>query len=189
MKNELHIEIERLARILEANGREFAPVAGVDPEKPAAAEARLGFALDEDLKALWLFSDGSDNAYWFSVFSDEQTLCTFPSFDEALAQWAMFLPYDARHYEEWRLFPEDHRDPRIQPVLIHRNWFPCAEFNGFSTSVQFDADPTDKGRFGQIIVYQHDPDAVYFVAENFLEFFRMSNDRLDAHLREMDSQS
>ena len=72
-------------------------------------------------------------------------------------------------------------DERIQHKLFHDRWFPFAEFNGFSTSVMFDANPTDKGTYGQIIVYQHDPDAVYYMADNFLEFFKKSNDLMESN--------
>ena len=60
---------------------------------------------------------------------------------------------------------------RIAEGFLHHNkWFPIAEFNGYSTSVYFDAGPSPCGKHGQIIVYQHDPDANYYVAENVLEF-------------------
>jgi cell wall assembly regulator SMI1 len=35
-----------------------------------------------------------------------------------------------------------------------------------------------KGRAGQIIVYQHDPDGIYYVAPDLVSFLRLSNELL-----------
>ncbi|HKP70815.1 MAG TPA: SMI1/KNR4 family protein [Pyrinomonadaceae bacterium] len=150
----------------------------------ANAEARIGLTFDPSLKELWEFTNGSNNQTWFAVVSDELTPLSFPSFEESVESWSWHLPYDETTYAEWNV--DDERDPRIQPNYIrHRLWFPFAETNGFSTSVLFDADPVDKGDYGQIIVYQHDPDAIYYVAQDFLEFFRKSNELLEANAKEL----
>jgi internalin A len=186
VKPELKIELERLRHILESNGLEFALSEGATDEKIAETEAKVGVVFDADLKALWRLSNGSKRSDgWFAVFSDELTPCSFASIEDALECWSWFLPYDESVYGEWSDL-EAERDERIQPAFLqHRLWFPFAEFNGFSTSVLFDADPADKGNYGQIIVYQHDPDAIYFVAESFLEFFKKSNDLLQANAKEL----
>ena len=184
MKPELKTEIDRLKRILELNDLEFNLSAGAIAENVAEIERQIGFTLDENLKDFWQFTNGSDDNSWFAVFSDQPTPCTFPSIEYAFEQWSLFVPYNDSIYEEFGI-AADERDDRIQPTLVNKFWFPFAEFNGFSTSVYFDADPTDKGTYGQIIVYQHDPDGVYYVAENFLEFFKKSNDSLEANIREI----
>ena len=184
MKPELETEIDRLKSILESNGLEFILTEGASADKLAVIESQIGFTLDENLKAFWQFSNGSNDDFWFTVFSDEKTPCNFPSIEEAFEQWSLFVPYDDSVYEEFRLL-EGESDERIQPTLVHALWFPFAEFNGYSTSVLFDADPTGKGNYGQIIVYQHDPDGVYYVADNFLEFFKNSNDTLEVNLKDI----
>ena len=86
---------------------------------------------------------------------------------------------------EWNV-KANKRDARIQPSYIrHKLWFPLASFNGGSTLLLYDADPTKHGRSGQIIVYQHDPDAIYYVAASFLEFLEKSNDLLAIHADEL----
>ena len=76
------------------------------------------------------------------------------------------------------------RDSRIQsnwnPI-----WFPFAEFNGGSTQILFDAAPSPRGSYGQIIVYQHDPDAVYFVADNTDVFLGQTTPILERCLKEL----
>lgn len=186
MRTELAQEVETLKRVLEGNGLEFAPRGGAGAELIAEVEAEVGITFDADLKEFWRMTNGSDrNHSWFAVFSDELTPCSFASVEDARECWSWLSPYDEPVYEEWN-DETAVRDARIQPAyLVHRLWFPIAEFNNFSTSVLFDGDPTAEGRYGQIIVYQHDPDAVYYVAESFLEFFRKSNALLEANAKEL----
>lgn len=185
MKSEIKFELDRLKNILESNGLEFVVNKGANVGKIAEAEAKVGISFDNNLKDLWQFSNGSNEGdSWFCVFSDEVMPCSFLPIEEALETWSLFLPYDDSIYEEWSDF-ETKRDERIQPTFLqHRLWFPFAEFGG-STTILFDGDPTDKGNYGQIIVYQHDPDAIYYVAENFLEFLKKSNDLLQANVKEL----
>jgi internalin A len=186
MKSGLKNELERLQLILESNGLEFTLNEGATAEKIAEVESQIGVTFDSDLKDLWQLTNGSNgNHSWFAVFSDELTPCSFSSLEDALECWSWYSPYDEAIYEEWS-DAEVERDERIQPAYLqHRLWFPFAEFNGYSTSVLFDGDPTNRGQYGQIIVYQHDPDAIYYVAENFLEFFKKSNDLLQANAKEL----
>ena len=157
MRPKLRKEIERLKQILSSHGLEFLPVDGATNQQIRKIENETDVELDPDLRAFYQFTNGSDRATWFAVMSDQLTPCLFPDLNDALEAWSWFLPYDQSTYEEWSDTTTP-RDGRIQPgYLHHRAWFPIAEFNGYSTSIYFDADPTDKGQYGQIIVYQHDP--------------------------------
>jgi cell wall assembly regulator SMI1 len=42
-----------------------------------------------------------------------------------------------------------------------------------------DFDPAEAGTYGQIIMYVHDPDFVYYVTSSFTELLRMSNRNLN----------
>jgi cell wall assembly regulator SMI1 len=172
--------------ILERYGQDFLRADPVSSETLQHIEARTGIALDEDVRAFFTYSNGSQNETCAAVISDELTPLAFPTLEDALDAWSWFEPYDAAVYEEWDDPDATERNPRIQPAhLHHRLWFPLAEFNGYSTSVYFDADPTPQGVPGQIIVYQHDPDGVYYVAESFLAFLTASNDLLEARGAEL----
>lgn len=184
MNSELKNELKRLESIYESNKLEFTLSDGTTKELISQVESKVGVKFDDDLKDLWLLTNGSNNEIWFAVFSDQLTPCSFPTIEEALECWSWFEPYDNKIYEEWSDL-ENKRDARIQPAFLHhRLWFPFAEFNGYSTSVYFDGNPTESGKYGQIIVYQHDPDAIYYVADNFLSFFKQSNDLLEANGKE-----
>ncbi len=185
MNPELKQEITRLRQILSSAGMEFQPVNRTSDEQLKRVENETGIKLGSDLRDFYKYSNGSNEEIWFAVFSDELTPCAFPDIEDARESWSELLPYDQSVYEEWSDFSSA-RDERIKPgYLHHRLWFPIAEFNGYSTGVYFDADPADKGQYGQIIVYQHDPDAIYYVASSFLEFFRTSNDLLEKHAEEL----
>jgi cell wall assembly regulator SMI1 len=182
MSPDMNAELQRLRQILSTIEMELEPQPGASDALIAQAERETGIRFDEDLKSFWRFSNGSRQS-WFGVFTDERTCCSFASIEEATKAWRWFLPYVEPVPEEWR--NTEPTDPRILPDrLRHRLWFPIAEFNGFSTAVYFDADPAPGGRYGQIIAYQHDPDAIYHVAESLLEFFRGSNDLIAANLTE-----
>src|SRR5438309_379908 len=179
----LEVELKRLREILATVDLDLKTRPGATPAEIESVEHKLGIRFDDDLRAFWQFSNGAESQDWFAVRSDEVTGCQFASLDESMKAWGWFTPYDQAVYDEWRNIRPT--DPRIRPdFLHHRLWFPIAEFNCFSTAVYFDADPAPSGRHGQIIVYQHDPDAVYYVADTFLDFFRQSNELLAANLTE-----
>jgi cell wall assembly regulator SMI1 len=181
MREELKIEVERLEKFLNELGQPFETCSGTTLEEIQQIENETQIKFSQDLKDLWQFSNGSHYQNWFAVFSDELTFCDFPSIEYAKEAWSWHLPYDETIYKEW-CDPKAVRDSRILPsVLVNRSWFPVAEFNGYSTKVIFDGIPTETGCYGQIIVYQHDPDAIYYVAESFLDFFKQSNDLFEAN--------
>lgn len=167
----LEIEIKRLEEILLAQGRKLQLDLGASKEAIAAVEASIGLSFDHDLKAFYTLSNGSMGDRWFAVNCPELTPLAFLSLEEALQRWSM---HDSVIYGD-----DQKRDARIIPgYLTHRLWFPFAEVNAGSVSVQYDADPSPAGKYGQIIAYQQELDAMYYVAESFIDFFKRSNDLL-----------
>ncbi len=185
MNAELETEIRRLRKILDNANVDFALPAGASDEKIELLEETTKIKLDENLRDFYRFADGSNNNTIFAVFSDQATPCSLEPLDEVVKWWQTFYltpePFDP--IEEERDFGWK-PDERIQPFWRHPRWLPFAQFNGFSTTIMFDTFPTEKGKNGQIIVYQHDPDALYFVADNFLEFLRISNNLLEKKAEE-----
>ena len=51
--------------------------------------------------------------------------------------------------------------------------------NGTGCYIYFDGAPAPQGNYGQIIAFQHDPDVVFYLAPDFLTFFRQSNDAFE----------
>lgn len=137
-------------------------------------EKMTGIKLTNDMKDFFMLMNGSNYEDVALVKSDQLSPVHFLSIEEIMDYYdndtdRVVDCYDASEEELEAL------DKRIQPYLRHKHWLPIASFNGGSTLVYFDADPTDKGVYGQIIVYQHDPDYIYYVAESITEFLSISN--------------
>ena len=176
-------EYDRLSRILVRLEYPIKTAPPATAKQLASIAAVTGIQVDDSLQQLWRISNGSRRNYWFVHGDDED--CTpylFLSIKEALSNWRLFAPYDENMYATW--YDDESwgkRDPRIQRHLLrHAKWLGFAEFNGGSDLLQFDADPTAKGEHGQLILYSHDPDGVFWVAPSFLSFFRKSNDLLES---------
>lgn len=175
----LELEIKRLEEILQAQGRKLQLDIGASKEAIAAVEAEVGLSFDDHLKAFYTLSNGSQGDRWFAIICDKIiTPLAFLSLEEALQRWSL---HDSVIYKD-----HQNQDARIIPgYLAHRLWFPFAEVNGGAISVQYDADPSPAGKYGQIIVYQQEHNAIYYVAESFIDFFKRSNDLLVAKSDEL----
>jgi cell wall assembly regulator SMI1 len=146
----------------------FRPHPGAREADLAAAERTIGFSIDEGLRELWRIGNGAPyETTFFGAFSDEETPCRFLSIEEAVEHWRGQSPLAAEQ--------DIAHDERIAPGRGNARWLPFAEFNGFSTCVMIDRAPASGGRDGQIIVYQHDPDAMHVMAETFTDFLERSS--------------
>lgn len=175
-------EFERLSRVFERIGASLKKAPPASEPTLTALSQITGIDVDDTLKDLWRISNGSRRYYWFADGDDEDfTPHIFLPIKDVLATWQLFSPYDKALYANW--YDDESwgaRDPRIQRhFLRHSKWLGFAEFNGGSESLQFDADPTSKGERGQIILYSHDPDGIFWRDSGFLSFFKKSNDLLE----------
>ncbi len=179
-------QIERLRAIFASHGFAMPLAAPATPAQIRAVEAETSITLDEALREFYELTDGSAGAYWLAIMTDELTRCSMLSLSECLSEWRQWLYEDeAAQLAEWGP-TEPGRDSRIRPeFFVWRGWLPIADFNGGGTKLFFDADPAPGGIHGQMIVYQHDPDAVYWRAASFLELLTLSNDLLEAHFEEL----
>lgn len=180
--HEVKNEVRRVRRVFTRLGHDFHIHRGVSAKAIRFVESVVGFSIDPHLKALWRLTNGSSDQYWFTNGEDDPdpdalTLCVFLGLSEALLR--VWDPISERCDEG----EDEGRSPRIQPeYLRHRLWFPFAnERNG--TRFEFDADPTPAGKYGQILEFVHDPDTIWLVSDNFIEFFRNSNRLLEETAR------
>ena len=128
-----------------------------------------GLKLDANLRDWYKFSDGWTYDICAAVISDELTPLNFISTEDILkSKVSGNQKISEEHLKDQTV------DPRIKPYVYNDKWLPIAEHEVSSTQVMLDLDPTEKGVLGQIIVFQHDPDFVYYVADNFLEFLKIS---------------
>ncbi len=167
-------ELEKLRTVLAGYGLSLSLAPPVEEGVFAQVEAETGIRLDDALQELYRTTNGSEWKEWLVVYTDELTRCELLSLEECLEKWQEWLPYDEKIRANWGPV-EAGRDPRIRAEgYVHRSWFPIAQFNEGGTIVYFDADPAPAGKYGQIIAYQHDPEAVYYVAEDFVTCLRNS---------------
>jgi cell wall assembly regulator SMI1 len=174
-------EFDRLSGIFEQIGHTLKKAPPASEALLASLAAITGIDVDDSLKVLWQISNGSRRYYWFADGDDDTfTPHEFLSIKEVLASWQTFAPYDEAIYAQW--YDDEswgERDPRIQRhFLRHSKWLGFAQFNGGSELLQVDADPASQGHRGQIILYSHDPDGIFWRASDFLAFFKQSNDLL-----------
>ncbi|MGC5773152.1 SMI1/KNR4 family protein [Paenibacillus pabuli] len=155
---------------------------GASEETLIALEKEFGVQLPEDLRAFYQRKDGSGYAFHILYPGDaereESTPFYLMSLDEIRETKQYFCEVDEKldaYYSE-----EEIRklDPEIKPYLFHKEWIPFATMAGGSLYLMLDFDPAEQGTYGQIIMYVHDPDFVYYVAETFTDLLEVSNRNL-----------
>jgi cell wall assembly regulator SMI1 len=179
MRDELNAELQRLFAVAAKHGAEIKRQPGASDAEIAEVERATGIKFNDDLRALYRLSNGG--AYedtWFAVFTDQLEPFRFCPLSEVreVHGWSKGSSYD----EDW-----DNGgvpwDPRHRKYDRHAGWLPFADFGNSNATVYFDADPTSEGTYGQLLTYQHDPDAIRYCAHDLVEFLRKSNDLLEQH--------
>jgi cell wall assembly regulator SMI1 len=177
VRDALRLPLERCFRICRERGSPLTKLDGASDDEIAETEAKTGIRFDEDLRALYRFSNGGKYPEtWFAVMTDEVSPYRFCPLAEVrkIHSWFPESSYDAawdNGGEPW--------DRRIRKFDHHTKWLPFADFGNGSGTVYFDSDPSDAGTPGQIITYQHDPDAIRFFASGVVSFLERSNDLLE----------
>lgn len=189
MRPELHQQIERLKGVLESHGRQFTPNKGVSIAELETLQQKIGYRLDPDLCDFYAFSNGGpDYNEWFAIGDKQLESADLMTIEASLKRWEMLSQYDEYNRERAKEIQAGggvERDSRIAPDL----WFPPQwwHFGESSSSHQiiFDAIPSPLGKYGQIVVYYHDPDALTYGGDSFLDFFRKSTTLLETRWNEI----
>ncbi len=182
MRAGLKAEWQRLETVLRGLGRTLDPLPGVPDAELDAWERAFGVSLDPDLRALYRHTRGSKSGTpWLCVRTDELALLTLMD-PKASLEFAGLqpLPVEDEDRVEWNGRTLN-SDPRVAPFLRHPKWLPFAEFNGLGTALMIDGTPGSEGTMGQLIAFQHDPDALYWQGSGFIEVFARSNALYEAH--------
>jgi cell wall assembly regulator SMI1 len=147
-------------------------------------EDLAGFKFDNDLKDWFIQLNKLDKEIMGFVKSDEPMLVDLLPIKRAIEEYKLYLPFSKERNDNFFKIKDDELvslDKRIKPFLIYEKWIPIAESSG-STLVYYDFSPTDFGRVGQVIVYQHDPDFTYFVADNLKDFLNLTCELTLTHI-------
>ncbi|WP_368028338.1 SMI1/KNR4 family protein [Paenibacillus sp. DCT19] len=195
MKSDIHSRIDQLMDALhqlldvkvvdeEINElyQQYKQIDCTSKESLAAFEADFDIKLPADFRAFYERKNGSGYGFHVLYPGDEEEQRSIPfylmSLDEIRETKRFFCEVDEKleeHYSE-----EEIRklDPEIKPFLFHKQWIPFATMAGGSLYIMLDFDPTEQGKYGQIIMYVHDPDFVYYLNESFEELLEASNRNL-----------
>lgn len=161
---------------------DYKKIQGATEEELLAFEKDLGVVLPEEFKALYRYKNGSGYPFivLFPIFNEEMCIPQFLlSLDEIRERKTYFCNKNMLmegNVDDGELAE---LDERIRPFLQHTNWLPFAEMPNGSINFMIDFNPTESGEMGQIIIYVHDPDFVYYVSGTLDELLEMTIEVLE----------
>ncbi len=186
MKNNmLEKEIDKLEKILAEKITQekgilyedyiaYKELKGVSDEQLNNLEKELGVILPEDFKIFYKHKNGSNGIpLFFTTYSDDKKECFHTlSVEEIMKFWKKTNSLMEEIYTEEEIAMLDRR---IKPFSENEKWIPFAFSSIGSHLLYLDFNPTERGKEGQVIKFVHDPDFMYYVAENFTETLKESN--------------
>ncbi|MBU5352754.1 SMI1/KNR4 family protein [Paenibacillus barcinonensis] len=153
---------------------------GATDEELDAFEQHYGIRLPADLRAFYKRKNGS--GYAFHVLFPGDAAQNEDHVFYMLSLEQMQQENDGTveiRMQDYFTPDEMHElDPRIKPYLHQKSWIIFGKLGGGSLYLMLDFDPTEQGTYGQIIMFEHDPDFVYYVAQTFTELLEQSNRNL-----------
>ncbi|MET3941234.1 cell wall assembly regulator SMI1 [Paenibacillus sp. PvP094] len=162
---------------------EYQEKKGASEDRLAAFETEMDVRLPEDFREFYKCKDGSGYAFHILYPGDaEREECTpfyMMSLDEIRETKQYFCERDEKLSEYYTAEEISKLDPEIKPYLFHKPWMPFATMAGGSLYLMLDFDPSEQGSYGQIIMYVHDPDFVYFITDTFTNLLKDSNRNLE----------
>ncbi len=171
-----HIEELSEGELEKEDWEEYEAIPGVTEEELQVLEEQFQIVLPDEFKELYRYKNGSGfiNLLW----PQEDLECGYRLL--SLQEMIKIKSYFQNETREMAEFPEiieeaqlQQLDSRIKPYLFCERWFPFAEYEG-SLYLMLDYDPSEKGETGQIICYVHDPDFIYYIAQNLTEVLEMT---------------
>ncbi|WP_433744518.1 SMI1/KNR4 family protein [Paenibacillus amylolyticus] len=161
---------------------EYQYLDGASDESLDLFEKEYGVRLPGDFRTFYHRKDGSGYGLHVLYLGDaEGGRCTpfyLMSLEEIRDTKQYFCEVDERLEEYYSAEEMKQLDPEIKPFLFHKPWIPFATIAGGSLYLMLDFDPAAEGTYGQIIMYVHDPDFVYYLAPTFTDLLCMSNHNL-----------
>ncbi|MGV2886689.1 SMI1/KNR4 family protein [Paenibacillus taichungensis] len=155
---------------------------GASEETLIALEKQFDVQLPEDFRAFYQRKDGSGYAFHVLYPGDaEKEECNpfyLMSLQEIRETKQYFCEVDEKLDEHYSAEEISKLDPEIKPYLFHKAWIPFATMAGGSLYLMLDFDPAEQGTYGQIIMYVHDPDFVYYLTDTFTELLEVSTRNL-----------
>ncbi|MEO2207352.1 SMI1/KNR4 family protein [Paenibacillus pabuli] len=162
---------------------EYQEKEGASEDSLAAFETEFDVRLPEDFREFYKCKDGSGYAFHILYPGDaEREECTpfyMMSLEEIKETKQYFCERDEELSEYYSAEEISKLDPEIKPYLFHKAWIPFATMAGGSLYLMLDFDPSERGSYGQIIMYVHDPDFVYYITDTLTNLLEDSNRNLE----------
>lgn len=162
---------------------EYQDKKGASEDRLAAFETEMDVRLPEDFREFYKCKDGSGYAFHIlypgNAETEECTPFYMMSLDEIRETKQYFCERDEKLSEYYSAEEISKLDPEIKPYLFHKPWIPFATMAGGSLYLMLDFDPSEQGSYGQIIMYVHDPDFVYYITDTFTNLLKDSNRNLE----------
>ena len=146
----------------------YKQIKGATDEDLAEFEKEFDIILPNTFKELYRYKNGSGYPFdiLFPVHDEEICLPQFLlSLDEIRKVKKYFCNKDLDLKEYVDKSEVANLDERIRPYLQHTNWLPFAEMPNCAINLMLDFNPTETGTKGQIIIFVHDPDFVYYICK------------------------
>lgn len=155
---------------------EYLAVEGATEEELRAFENQFHLKLPEDFRAVYRYKNGS--GYMSLIWPQKGFYRGYRllSLQEMSSKKSYFQNKNCEMAEFPEVIDEEtlqQLDERIKPYLFCERWFPFAEYAG-SIYLMLDYNPSEKGEIGQIICYVHDPDFIYYIAQNITEALKLT---------------
>lgn len=160
----------------------YRQLGGVTDEQLDAFEQELGVRLPNDFRTFYKRKNGSGYGFHIVYPDHEKGREAAPfyllSLERILKEQAMVVESTLDQY--YTAEEISNLDSRIKPYLFQKSWITFGMLGGGSVCLMLDFDPSAQGTYGQIIMYEHDPDFIYYVSETFTELLEQSNRNLSS---------
>jgi len=170
-------QLDRLERCFFLLDLPMSRGAGASDKEIDRIEEISGITVDDDLRAMWAYSNGSGSQAWFVCDAEEHrkvlldlvaedeydaetfgdSVFTLYSTDDVNKWWSLFKDIDEQNPNGWSTnapdsFAPQKLDKRIGPQMLrHKGRLPFGTLWGLSDELLFDACPSNKGKYGQVL--------------------------------------
>jgi cell wall assembly regulator SMI1 len=150
---------------------EYKSLNGTTDAEIKSFEGHFGINLPEDVKEYYKIKNGSKYPFelLYTTYEDSCMPFTILSLEQIIKAKEYFCDQDKLLEKYYAKEEIQKLDKRIKPYLWNKKWIPFAQLPSGSLYLMLDYDPTEYGKTGQIILYVHDPDFIYYAAPTFTD--------------------
>ena len=161
---------------------------GATEEEIQVFEKEYNVSLPNEFKDLYRYKNGTTYPFSFLQISyneEVEASLFLLSLDEIRHEKKYFNENKSMASNDFFSSEDiDKLDKRIKPFISNERWIPFAQMPNYDIYLLMDFDPSENGMQGQVIIYVHDPDFVYYVCDNVQELLLNTINNLESDLFE-----